>query len=301
MKWVELSVEAPPEYVEPLSQVFTRYGQGGVAIEHRRGDLADEGGQIPDDETVVLRTYFPLDDKAEERRGHIDLAVRLMAHIWPALSLREKVIEEEEWEHAWKEHFQILHIGKRVVVVPSWREYEPRETEVIVTLDPGMAFGTGQHPTTRTCLALLEDMVSPGMDILDVGCGSGILSIVAAKLGAGTVLGIDNDPVAGKVAQSNVIENGVASKARIVEGSLPSLVIKPDSYDIVVANISAKVISDLAGELGSVVREGGRLILSGFLADDEEAVAQRLLEAGCVVEVRHACGDWVSLVASPQR
>ena len=301
MKWIELSVEAPPEYVEPLSQVFTRYGQGGVAVEQRGGDLEGEGGQVPDGETVLLRTYVPLDGLAEERRGHIDLAVRLMAHSWPALSLREKVIEEEEWEHAWKAHFHILHIGKRVVVVPSWKAYEPKETEVVLKLDPGMAFGTGHHPTTRTCLALLEGLIRPGMDVLDVGCGSGILSILAAKLGAGTVLGIDNDPVAGRVAQSNVIENGVASKARIVEGSLQSLVIKSDSYDVVVANISAKVISALAGELESRVREGGRLIVSGFLADDDGAVAQRLLEARCVVEARHTDGDWVTLVASPQR
>ena len=301
MKWVELSVEAPSEYVEPLSQVFTRYGQGGVAVEQRAEDLADEGRPVTDADMVLIRTYFPLDGKAEERRGYIDLAVRLIAHTWPALSLQEKVVEEEEWEHAWKEHFQVLHIGKRVVVVPSWRDYEPKEAEVVVKLDPGMAFGTGQHPTTRTCLALLEGMVKPGMDVLDVGCGSGILSIIAAKLGAGTVLGLDNDPLAGKVAQSNVFENGVATKVGIVEGSLPSPGIKRDSYDIVVANISAKVISDLAGELGSVVRGRGRLIVSGFLADDEGAVAQRLSEAGCVVEVRHTHGDWVSLVASPRQ
>lgn len=297
MKWIELSVEVPPEYVEPMVQVFTRYGDGGVAIEQRVEDLSDDNSLMIDAD-MILRTYLLLDDTVKERRGYIDLAVRLIAHTYPALSLREKVVENEDWESAWKEHFQILRIGKRVIIVPSWKDYQCKATEAVVNLDPGMAFGTGQHPTTRACLMLLEDLIGPDKSVLDVGCGSGILSIVAAKLGAWKVLGVDNDPLACKVARSNVYENGVGSEVEIMEGDLHSLEIKTGSYDIVVANISAKVIMALANELNRVVREHGNLIVSGFLVDHEEAVTQKLEEAGCIIGGRRNYGDWVSLVAS---
>ena len=298
MKWIELSVEAPPEYVEPLSEVFYRYGHGGVAIEERELPGEGEGDTPPDGGWVTVKTYIPLDSSAEERRNHIDLAVRLVAHLCPISSLRERVLEEEDWQSAWKEHFPVLHIGKRTVVVPTWREYKPKRSDLIIEIDPGMAFGTGHHPTTRMCLELLEELVMPGVDLLDVGCGSGILSIAAAKLGAGSVLGLEVDPVAVRVAQANVQKNGVAPTTRIALGTLPHPAIPRDSYDITVANISAKVVTVLAGELVAVLRSGGTLIVSGILREASVEVAQRLGEAGVVVKGSHTQGDWVSLVLS---
>ncbi len=297
MKWMELSVDTPAEYVEPLSEVFYRYGHGGVAVQQRAGHRPDEGETPPDADLVTVKTYIPLDDSAAERRGRIDLGVRLVAHLAPISSLRETVLEEEEWESAWKQYFHVLRIGKRIVVVPTWRDHQPQETDIVIQLDPGMAFGTGHHPTTRMCIELLEEVVRPGIDVLDLGCGSGILSIVAAKLGAGKVLGLEVDAVAVKVAKANVRGNEVAGTAKIVQGTLPRTRIRRNTYDIAVANISAAVISELAGDLVSAVSTGGTLIASGILVENEGAVARWLEEAGAEIERRQTDGDWVALVA----
>ena len=298
MKWVEFSVRALPEYVEPLSEVFFRYGRGGVAVEESGGYDPDEGEAPAEGGPVIVRTYIPLDCTTEERRNSIDLGVRLVAHFCPISVLQERVLEEEDWQRAWQKHFNVLRIGKRIVVVPSWRKHKATASDVVIELDPGMAFGTGHHPTTRMCLELLEELVSPGVDVLDVGCGSGILSIAAASLGAGGVFGLEIDPVAAEVAQSNVLDNGFAGIARIVHGTLPHLDVGPDGYDLVVANISARVISGLSGELVAAVRQSGALVVSGILRDGSEAVAQALAGAGARVDRSCADGDWMALVAS---
>jgi len=218
--------------------------------------------------------------------------------VCPVSPLQERVLEEEDWQNAWKEHFHVLRVGKRMVVSPSWREHQATKSDIVVTLDPGMAFGTGHHPTTRMCLELLENMVKPGMSVLDVGCGSGILSIAAAKLGARSVLGIEIDSVALRVAKQNILENGVGQNIRIVQGSLPHPDVGALSYDLAVANISAKVITEIAGELVGAARPGGKVIASGILLDNRDAVAQALDSAGGLLNQTIADGDWVALVVS---
>ena len=297
MKWVELSVETPPEFVEPLSEVFYRYGHGGVAVEISGGHNPDEGETPPKADWVTVKTYIPLDSTTEDRRSRIDLGVRLVSHLCPISSLRERHLEEEDWEHAWKQHFHVLHVGKGIVVVPTWREYRPKEHEIVIELDPGMAFGTGHHPTTRMCLELLEELVRPGVDVLDFGCGSGILSITAAKLGVGSVLGLEIDSVAVVAAEANVRRNGVADCVRVVRGTLPHPEVPADSYDVALANISSRVISDLAGDLVAAVRAGGTLIVSGILLEGEAQVTQHLKAEGAEILRSRADGDWVSLVA----
>ena len=297
MKWLELSVKAPPEFVEPLSQVFYRYGHGGVAVEEDVSFNPDEGESPPAADWVTLKTYLPLNATTHERRNRIDLGVRLVAHVCPISPLQERVLEEEEWQNSWKQHFHVLRVGERTVICPTWRDYEPRKSDVVITLDPGMAFGTGHHPTTRMCLQLLEAMVKPGLDVLDVGCGSGILSIAAAKLGARRVLGLEIDSVAVRVAKENVRENGIGYALRIAQGSLPHPDVRPLSFDIAVANISAKVVSEMAGELVSAVSPGGKVIASGILMDGKEGVERALASAGGILEETIVEGDWVTLVA----
>ena len=298
MKWIELSVETPPEFVEPLSEVFYRYGHGGVAVEIPGGHNPDEGETPPEGDWVTVKTYIPLDSTTEERRSRIDLGVRLVAHLCPISPLRERHLEEEDWENAWKQHLHVLHVGKGIVVVPTWREYRPKERQIVIDLDPGMAFGTGHHPTTRMCLELLEELARPGVDVLDLGCGSGILSIAASKLGARSVLGLETDPVAVAAAESNVRRNGVAGRVSVRHGTLPHAEVPVESCDVAVANISSRVISDLAGDIVEAVRSGGTLIVSGLLMDGEARVTQHLEAAGAAVLRRRADGDWVSLVAS---
>ncbi|MCI0438512.1 MAG: 50S ribosomal protein L11 methyltransferase [Chloroflexi bacterium] len=298
MKWLELSVTAPPEYVEPLSQIFYRYGQGGVAIEEKGGYNLDEGETPSASDWVTLKTYIPVNSTTDERRNRIDLGVRLVAHVSPISPLRERVLDEEEWANSWKEHFHVLHIGRRIVISPTWREYAPQDSDVVISLDPGMAFGTGHHPTTRMCLEQLEELMRPGLDVLDVGCGSGILSIAAARLGARRVLGMEIDSVAVNVAKKNVDENGVAHTIHVIEGTLPYPGVRADSYDLALANISSKVVAEIAGDLARVVRPGGKIVASGILLDNKHLVENALAASNCALEKTLVDGDWVTLVAS---
>ena len=296
MRWTELSVEAAPEFVEPLSEIFQRYGHGGVVIEQDADYNPDEGEAAPEPDWVVVKTYLPMDAGMEDRRNQIDLGVRLVAHLGSVSSLRERVLEEEEWANAWKRHFNVLRIGTRVVIVPTWREYEPGGSDVVVLLDPGMAFGTGHHPTTRMCLELLEEVLRPGDSVLDVGCGSGILSIAAAKLGAGSGLALDIDTSAVEAAEANLRQNGVSQSVRVAKGSLPCPAVGATTFDIVIANISGKAISDMAHQLVAATGPGGSLIVSGILAKDHDSVARRLTEAGARTDLSRIDSDWASLV-----
>ncbi len=298
MRWLELSVRSPQEFVEPLSQIFYRYGHGGVVVESEGGFNPDEGESASPDAWVTLKTYLPVNSTARERKARIDLGVRLVAHVSPVSPLSERELDEQEWQNSWKEHFDVLHVGRRLVVCPTWKEYEPAATDIVLNLDPGMAFGTGHHPTTRICLEMLEEQVKPGTKVLDVGCGSGILSIAAAKLGAGGVVGLEIDPVGVRVARSNVSHNGVGHGVRIIRGTLPQPEVTARSYSLVVANISARVITELAGDIVKAVAEGGMLIASGVIAANRASVEEALASEGARIDRAVVDGDWVTMQAS---
>ena len=296
MKWLELSVSTPPEFVEPLSHIFYRYGHGGVALEQEGGFNPDEGETPSETAWVTLKTYLPINESTDERRNRIDVGVRLVAHVGPVTELVARTVDEDEWQNSWKEHFHVLRVGRRLVVKPTWREYEPEAEDVVIVLDPGMAFGTGHHPTTRSCLEALERLVEPGASVLDFGCGSGILSIAASKLGASSVLGVEADSSAVRVAKQNARENGVEHNVRVVEGTLPRPEARAGEFDVAVANISAKVVSEAAGELVRVVRPGGYVIASGIIADNRAVVERAMADAGATPAEDVVDGDWVTLV-----
>lgn len=297
MKWLELSVKSPPEFVEPLSQIFYRYGHGGVSVEQEGGFNPDEGESAPVPEWVLVKTYLPINATTDERRNRIDLGVRLVAHVSSVTGLEEREIDEVEWQEAWKSHFDVLHIGKRIVIKPTWRDYEPRKGDAIVRLDPGMAFGTGHHPTTRMCLEQMELMMKPGADVLDVGCGSGILSIAAASLGARVVTGLEIDSVAVTVAKQNVRENGARHVVHVRQGSLPNEAVSPHAYDLAVANISAKVVSEISADLVKALRPGGIILASGILKEQANGPREALAAAGARLRDDVVDGDWATLVA----
>ena len=298
MKWLELSVRTPPEFVEPLSQIFYRYGHGGVAVEVEGGFNPDEGESLSGDEWAVVTTYLPMNESLDERRSRIDVGVRLVAHVSDISPLQEREVEEEEWQNSWKEHFHVLKVSRRITICPTWREYTPQDGEAVITLDPGMAFGTGHHPTTRMCLEQLDALVKPGIDVLDVGCGSGVLSIAAARLGARHVFGLEIDSVAVNVAKQNVRDNDAEHTVRVMQGTLPHPDAKRSAYGIAVANISAKVVSELAPYLVNAVHEGGKVLASGILLENKDSVEQALADSGAAPEQTLVDGDWVTLVAS---
>ena len=298
LKWLELSVSAPPEFVEPLSHIFYRYGHGGVALEQQGGFNPDEGETASETAWVTLKTYLPINESTDERRNLIDVGVRLVAHVGPVTELVARTVDEDEWQNSWKDHFHVLRVGRRLVVKPTWREYDPRPTDVVIVLDPGMAFGTGHHPTTRSCLEQLERLVAPGASVLDFGCGSGILSIAASKLGASSVLSVEADSSAVRVAKQNARENGVQHNVLVVEGTLPRPEARSGVFDVAVANISAKVVSEASTELVKAVKPCGVVIASGIILDNKAVVERSMAAAGAALAETIVDGDWVTLVYS---
>jgi ribosomal protein L11 methyltransferase len=290
MTWVEVRVKVKSETVEAVSEVFSRYVHQGVAIETAP---EDEGN-----DRVVVRGYIAKDERLWSTKRSLEEALWHLQQIDPSIpSPTFEEIEEEDWSEAWKAHMDVFRVGERTVIQPSWRPYKPQADDVVIVLDPGMAFGSGLHPTTQMCLTAVEDLVEPGMDVLDLGTGSGILSIAAAKLGADRVLAVDNDPVAVRVARKNAAQNGVDERVYVVEGSLEDV---DDQYDVVLVNILARVIEGMLEEgLARSVRPDGHVILAGIVEDQEQDVASALEPNGLSVVRRMQIDDWVGLIAKP--
>jgi ribosomal protein L11 methyltransferase len=218
----------------------------------------------------------------------------------PVGELRVRECKEEDWANAWKAFYGIQRLGKHIVIKPSWLEYNPREGDVVLDLDPGMAFGTGLHPTTRLCLEALEEEVKPGpANVLDLGTGSGILAIAAARLGGpGTrIAAIDTDSVAVEATRQNVERNGLTAQIRVEQGSTGAAK-EYAPYNLIVANILASVIIDLSKSLHDLLEPGGTLISSGIFIERGDAVVEALERAGLPVRENKREGDWLCLISA---
>ncbi|OQY87068.1 MAG: ribosomal protein L11 methyltransferase, partial [Chloroflexi bacterium UTCFX4] len=213
----------------------------------------------------------------------------------PIGELETRELAEEDYAHAWKKFYSILHIGARTVIKPSWLEYTPQTGECVIELDPGMAFGTGLHPTTRLCLAALEKYIAPGMEMLDVGTGSGILAIGAAKLGAARVDARDIDPIAVETAQKNIAASGLENIIRVTRDSVTNDA-APHLYDIVVANIFADTIAELAPALAAHLKRDGVFIGSGILVERAPLVENALAAQNMTLVEKQQEADWLALV-----
>lgn len=298
MKWLELCVDVPPEFVEPISHIFYKYGYGGVSIESPADFNPDEGEVAPVPETFSVRTYIPKDDSTDERRANIEIGVKLINHLHPIEPLKETEIKDEDWETNWKQYFHPIRVGRKLVICPTWQEHASLRDDVIIFLDPGMAFGTGHHPTTRMCMELLEDTIVGGEKIIDLGCGSGILSVTAVKLGALSSIGFEIENNASKVAKENCVLNGVDESVEVFNSTLPDNRYSEGDFDLALANISAKVIIELADHLTKGLRSGGKLILSGVLENALEDVRDVFEPLGVVFEKVMIDSDWTAVLAT---
>lgn len=297
--WLELKILVPFEFVEPVAELFRRYGKGGVAIEEAGGWNPDEGESPPERQSAIIRTYMPQTPGYRRNREIVHIGVQLVGKLTDLPELEEREILEREWEDAWKAHFTPLRIGRRLLVQPPWLREEAGPDDVVIEIDPGLAFGTGHHPTTNRTLECMERLMRPGLQVLDVGSGSGILSIGAAKLGAARVLGVEIDRVALKAGRINVRSNNVSGRVRFYAGTLPNENIPAGWAELLLANVNSVALANLAPELRRALAPGGRLVAAGILRERRQQVVDAFTAAGLSFVEEHHDGDWVTFVCAP--
>ncbi len=300
-RWKSITVETRREAVDALSHFFTEHGSLGMAYDERlfgtEGDPADP--LPPPDEVTKLTAYFPWEaDLHSVKRDFLDF-LPLLAESFgaePGTFLSAAEITDFGWAEKWKENFKPSRIGKRITVKPSWEPYSPSPEEVVVTIDPGQAFGTGTHETTQMCLQFLEeafDGTPTPRRVLDVGTGTGILGIAAALLGAPLTLGIDVDPTGVEVAGENARVNGVEDRFHAATTPLSCV---EGRYDLILANVLAEILSDLKQEIADRLEPGGKLILSGIISEKGDWVAKEYEAAGFRLAGRKEEGQWTALL-----
>ncbi len=297
--WVEVALTLDdPELVDPVTEVLARFTPQPVALEYASPQV-DARNHIVDLGPVTVRAYIPTTRRAwEALRRRVEEALWHLSQVHPLPPAQYRLLEEQDWAEAWKRAYKPIPVGQRLVIVPAWLD-NPLPQRVAVYLEPGMAFGTGMHPTTRLVLAEVERLASGIPRVVDVGCGSGILSLAALKLGAGRAVGVDVDPVAVAVARQNAARNGLADRFTALVGSLDALRSPAAPFrtgGLVLANILAPVLVDLlrAG-LAQVVEPGGALVLSGILDHQADEVAQAARAAGLREARRTHEDEWVAL------
>jgi ribosomal protein L11 methyltransferase len=304
------------ELAEAVSDVFGRFVTGGVAIESTQvaADAEDEGRAVG---PWRVAGYLPVDEQLEERRRRLEEALWYLGRIRPLPEAQFKQIQNADWSQAWKQHYRPVAIGRRLVIVPAWLE-TPEPDRIPVRIDPGMAFGTGTHPTTQLCLQLMVEMTDEGRSttddrrwsmvdgpwsVIDVGCGSGILAIAALQLGAARALGVDIDPQALEAARQNAALNEVAGRLDLGLGSVADIrqgKFSLQSAPLVLANILAPVLVRLFEEdgLGELIAPGGAAVLSGILAEQAGEVIAAAGAHGLSLADRRQAGDWVALLVT---
>ena len=306
MNWLEVSLTVNGELAEAVADVFARFTPNGVTTEQSVDFIHDEDEGTPTG-PITVRGYLPADDRLEESRQKLEDALAYLGMIQPLPKPIFTPLADQNWMESWKEHYQPIPIGKRMIIIPAWLDL-PEATRVSIRIDPGMAFGTGTHPSTQLCLELIERTMDSlntagrqAQNVIDVGCGSGILSISALKLGAAFALGVDIDKASVTASRENANANGISPESFFVGlGSVTEIrdgMFPIRQAPLVLANILAPVIIRLFGMgLADLVTEGGALILSGILAEQAGTVRLSAEEHGLkFVEIRRM-DDWVAIL-----
>lgn len=301
MKWMEIVVKTSMENEDYISDILYQVGADGLAIEDPRDilnlsqhkedwDFVDSNlikGELDD---IYIKAYFPETKDLENIKNFINKRINKEQG---EISFNE--VDDKDWSESWKKYYKPQRIGKSILIKPSWEPVEEGAGDIIVELDPGMAFGTGTHETTIMCTEALESLLKTGDSVYDIGCGSGILSIVASKLGASKVVGVDLDPTSIKVSNENIILNNVEDNVRIIEGNLLDVV--EDKVDIIVSNIIAEIIVKMTGDLKEYLVEDGIFIASGIILDKIDLVKNALLENGFNILDTKTLGEWACITA----
>ncbi len=311
MKWIEVQVKTTSEAVEIVSNILYEAGVDGLAIEDPNDieeiskSRKDTDWNYIDEELlnhkfdgIIVKAYFPEDENLMDTIKLIKQNIELIPQYDIDGGLGEVTISEvyeSEWKDVWKQYYKPKRIGKQIVIKPSWEEYEEKPGDIILELDPGMAFGTGTHETTMMCIAAIEKYMSKGDTVFDIGCGSGILAIAAAKLGATKVIGVDLDESTIHVSEENVRMNNVQDIVEIRHGDLLEVV--SEKADLVVVNIVAEIIKIIVPDVKTSLKQGGMFISSGIILDKIDFTKQALDENGFEIVELVVDGEWACIVS----
>ncbi|MBR6089068.1 MAG: 50S ribosomal protein L11 methyltransferase, partial [Anaerolineaceae bacterium] len=294
--WLEVSLTVDDEMAEAVAEVLSRYCENGVVVERGMdyNDAEDIGTPFG---PCHVYGYVPMDEETEEKKDLIQQGLWHLGFIQEIPEAEYKIIEDQDWMTAWKKFYHPILIGEKLLILPAWVEQNDPD-RIAVKIDPSMAFGTGTHPTTQLCLVLAEEYVKPGIDVIDVGCGSGILSIGSVLLGAKHALGVDIDPESMKNSLDNAARNGVLDRCEFYHGSVADILADKTGIKhapLVLANILAPILLMLF-EVGmaDLVEPGGIICLSGILEDQEEKVRKMAESKGLTFIKRMQVKDWVA-------
>lgn len=295
--WLEAIISCDAELAESISEVFSRYVTHGVVTETEI--KYDDAEEIPlETGPVKVIGYIAYDDKVEEIRQKIEEGLGHLSLIQKIPEPQYKKIENQNWMESWKKFYKPIQIGKKLLILPAWFE-NPYPERIAIKIDPSLAFGTGMHPTTQMCLSLAEPFLQPGIDVMDIGCGSGILAIAAAKLGAECVLAVDIDAPSIEATHLNALTNEVVERIESGKGSVDEILngqFSISSAPVVMINILAPIIIRLFNSgLGNLVEENGRLIVSGILDRQSDEIISTAAKNGFSLIDQLAISDWVGL------
>jgi len=307
--WIEITIHTTNEASEIVESILLDYGSTGVAIEDPttlEENLHDDFGTIVElsptdfpDVGVVVKGYINelnFDDETFERfKGELEQLGQNI-NIGEFFKIETTTIKDSDWENSWKDYFDILNIGEKFVIVPTWREYENEENKYVINIDPGMAFGTGGHETTSLCIKNLEKYVKPHDNIIDVGCGSGILSIAASYLTDGEIKAVDLDKLAVDVSRENFVLNNLENRITVEEASL--LTKETKKYNVIVANILAHIIELMLDDAYNLLEDGGYYITSGIIKDKKDELLEKMLERGFKLVEETSDNEWYSFVVT---
>ncbi len=299
--WLEISVVVPAEYAEPVTHLFSKHGDGRVFVEQRGDWDIDDPHSSVEDEDVTVYGYLLKDASMTHRRTMIDVGIALMGALTPIAPISERDVDETEWQH---QTFPSIRVGKRMLIAPLDEDAgaEPDNSEVPdgearIYLMPGLAFGTGNHPTTRMCMEQIEEDLTGSAGsirtVADVGCGSGVLSIAALKFGARRAWCLDIDATAVRAAARNLQMSGVEDRASVARGTLPHADLPNEGCDLVLANITSRVIADMTDDLIAAAKSGGVIIVSGILADKRDEILASFDSEKVELTKLRQQGDWL--------
>ena len=307
--WIEITIHTTNEASEIVESILLDYGSTGVAIEDPttlEENLHDDFGTIVElsptdfpDVGVIVKGYINelnFDDETFTRfKGELEQLGQNI-NIGEFFKIETTTIKDSDWENSWKDYFDILNIGEKFVIVPTWREYENEENKYVINIDPGMAFGTGGHETTSLCIKNLEKYVKPHDNIIDVGCGSGILSIAASYLTDGEIKAVDLDKLAVDVTHENFALNNLENRIAVEEASL--LTKETKKYNVIVANILAHIIELMLDDAYKLLEDGGYYITSGIIKDKKDELLEKMLERGFKLVEETSDNEWYSFVVT---